>query len=470
VPVSITPRKKPSACDGIRETRELLRGGHSTVAEHVESVLTAIHEANAGLRAFVAVAGRNALREAEAADRFIARSGEQAWQDRPLLGITISVKDLIQTGDLPTARGSLLPNLRARQDAPAVARLRAAGAIVVGKTATSECGWSASTVSRAAAPTRNPWASELSAGGSSGGAAAAVSEGLCTAALGTDGAGSIRIPAAFCGVVGFKPSFGRVPYVPPCADRLAHLGPIVRSVADAAELMSILNGPHHGDPDSMSGMPGPAREPATLRIGWIEFPGTVAEVRRVTEQVWPVLAGQGHRVERIDVPFPDPYPALVDILAAGEAVATTPEEEERSDQGRISIVRYGRTLSGASVARAEEVRLALRTRLLSVMDRYDILAMATVPVQPFSVGEIAPPWAADPGDLLWLAWSPASYPFNMTGQPALSLPVGLTTSGLPVGLQLVGPVCGDRIVLSAAGRIEADLALRLMPSHQEAKG
>jgi aspartyl-tRNA(Asn)/glutamyl-tRNA(Gln) amidotransferase subunit A len=462
VPVS-TIRSK---CAGIRETREFLRDRHSTVTEHVESVLTAIHETDSGLRAFVTVAGEDALRDARDADKLIARLGDEAWQNRPLLGITVAVKDLIQTGDLPTSRGSLLRNDRPRHDAPAVARLRQLGAIVVGKTTTSEYGWSASTVSRVTAPTRNPWAPGLSAGGSSGGSAAAVAAGLCTAALGTDGAGSIRIPSAFCGVVGYKPTFGRVPYVPPCADRLAHLGPIARSVSDAIELAATIAGPDNGDPDSLFAVPTTAAEPLRLRIACIEFPGTSAEVRRVIEDVWPVLIAQGHQVERIGVPFTDPYSALVDILAAGEAAATgtAPEDEERCDPGRLAIAAYGRTLSAAAVMRACEERLALRTRMRSVMDRYDILAMPTVPAEPFDVEAIAPPWAANPADLQWLAWSPASYPFNMTGQPALSLPVGLTSSGLPVGLQLVGSVGGDCLVLSAASRLEDDLALRLTPS------
>lgn len=471
VPVSVSVEKNTSpAYRGIRETRELLGGGHSTVAGHVESVLTAIHDADAELGAFVAVAGEQALREAEAADRLIASLGEAAWRHRPLLGVTIAVKDLIQTADLPTARGSLLPNHRADEDAPAVARLRAAGAIVVGKTTTSEYGWSASTVSRVARPTRNPWARELSAGGSSGGAAAAVAAGLCTGALGTDGAGSIRIPAAFCGVVGYKPSFGRIPYVPPCADRLAHAGPLARSVADAAELASVIAGAHPRDPDSMIRVPAPPREAVSLRIGWLEFPRTSPGIRRVTEQVSAVLTGQGHRVEPMRIPFPDPYPALVDVLAAGEAAGTEPEDEEWCDPGRLAVVRYGRAVSGAAVARAEEVRLALRTTLQSVMERYDLLAMATVPEEPFGVAQIAPPWAADPDDLLWLAWSPATYPFNITGQPALSLPVGLTPAGLPVGLQLVGPVGGDGLLLSVADRVEADLGPRPMPPDPETKG
>jgi aspartyl-tRNA(Asn)/glutamyl-tRNA(Gln) amidotransferase subunit A len=437
--------------------------GHSTVAEHVQTVLAAIGEKDAGLGAFVAVAGDRALRRARAADRLIASLGEAAFLDRPLLGVTVSVKDLIQTRDLPTRRGSLLPNRRAAADAPVVARLRAAGAIVVGKTTTSEYGWSASTVSRAARATRNPWAPGKSAGGSSGGGAAAVSAGLCTASVGTDGAGSIRIPAAFCGVVGFKPSFGCNPYVPPSVERLAHAGPIARSVADIAELMTVLPGPDHRDPYSTIRKHVPAGRPVPLRIGWIEFPGTSSEVRAVTEDVLPALSGLGHRVDRIEVPFSDPYAALVDLLAAAEASSTAPEDDHWCDEGRLAIVRYGRTLTGAAVMRAEEVRVALRTQLDLVMESYDLLVMATVPDEPYAADAIAPAWAANPDDLLWLAWSPASYPFNLTGQPALSLPVGVTSAGLPVGLQLVGRLGDDELVLATGGFLEAELGLSLVP-------
>ncbi|MEU4349323.1 amidase family protein [Streptomyces sp. NPDC023838] len=441
----------------IGDIRELLARGELTAAEHVQSVLTAIQKTDIELGAFVSVAGDEAVREAELADARIRELGRAAFERQPLLGITVSVKDLIQTGDLPTARGSLLENRRARADAPSVARLRAAGAIVVGKTTTSEYGWSASTVSRVAPPTRNPWDPELSAGGSSGGAAAAVAAGLGSGALGTDGAGSIRIPAAFCGVVGYKPSFAKVPYVPACADRLSHQGPIARTVPDVVELASVMTGGHPGDPDSLIGALEVPVERRSLRIGWIEFPGTSPEIRRVSEQALPALSARGHRVERIEVPFRDPYPALVDILAASDAASTSPADEEWCDPGRLAIVRHGRTLSGATVMRAEEVRLALRTRLHEIFDRYDLLAMATVPIEPFDPHAIGPQWASRPEDLLWLAWTPATYPFNMTGQPAVSLPAGLTRAGLPVGLQLVGPFGADDLVLSAARRLEADL-------------
>ncbi|WP_369375867.1 amidase [Streptomyces sp. cg36] len=441
----------------IGDIRERLLRGETTAAEHVQSVLTAIQKTDIELGAFVSVAGDEAVREAELADARIRAEGRAAFERQPLLGVTVSVKDLIQTGDLPTSRGSLLENRRPRADAPSVARLRAAGAIVVGKTTTSEYGWSASTVSRVAPPTRNPWDLELTAGGSSGGAAAAVAAGLGEGALGTDGAGSIRIPSAFCGVVGYKPSFAKVPYVPACADRLSHQGPIARSVADVVELASVITGGHPGDPDSLLGAVEVAREPGSLRIGWIEFPGTSPEIRRVTEGAIPVLTAQGHRVERIEVPFRDPYPALVDILAASDAASTSPADEEWCDPGRLAVVRHGRTLSGATVMRAEEVRIALRTTLHEIFDRYDLLAMATVPIEPFDPHAIGPEWASRPDDLLWLAWTPAAHPFNMTGQPAVSLPAGLTRAGLPVGLQLVGPFGADDLVLSAASRLEADL-------------
>ncbi|MCZ7428711.1 amidase family protein [Micromonospora sp. WMMA1949] len=470
VPVFTGSSIRQPVCGSIHETRQLFLTGRSTVAAHVRNVLDAIRDTDPEIGAFVAVAGDGALREADAADRMIRTVGEAAFRERPLLGVPVSVKDLIQTRDLPTRRGSLLPNRRAAADAPAVARLRAAGAIVVGKTTTSEYGWSASTVNRLAGPTRNPWAPDRTAGGSSGGSAAAVAAGLCAASIGTDGAGSVRIPAAFCGVVGFKPSFARIPYVPPCADRLAHVGPLARSVADVAELMAVLTGPDQRDPDSSTGPLASRAAPASLRIGWLEFPGTSDEVRGVTDAVPSVLTGLGHRVERIEVPFADPYAALVDVVAAAEADGTAPEDEHLCDEGRLAVVRYGRSLTGAAVMRAEEVRMTLRATLAAVMERYDLLAMATVPIEPFDADAVAPPWAADPADLLWLAWSPATYPFNITGQPALSLPAGLTSRGLPVGLQLVGRPGDDDLVLRLAARVESELAHTMLPSGCESQG
>ncbi|MER5510705.1 amidase family protein [Streptomyces sp. NPDC002766] len=447
---------------GVRHTTDLLRRGELSALEHTTAVLAAAREHDT-LDAYVAVAGEEALRAATRADALIRERGADAWRTWPLLGVTVSVKDLLQTRDLPTVRGSLLPNDRPRQDAPAVARLRAAGAVVVGKTATSEYGWSACTLSRVAPPVRNPHDPRLTAGGSSGGAAAAVAAGLCDAALGTDGAGSIRIPAAFCGVVGYKPTLGRIPYVPNSADRLAHQGPLARTVADAALLAHVMAGPHPADPDSALGSLDAPRADRGLRIGWIDYDTTTDEVRHVAAHARLALAGQGHLLEDVEVRCERLYPALVDLLAASEAAGARPEDDQWADPGRLEVIRHGRTLGAADVIRAEEVRQNLRATLRTVMDHYDVLAMATVPVEPFAYDAIAPPWAADPRDLRWLAWAPAAYPFNMTGQPALSLPAGLTRAGLPVGVQLVGPVGGDDLILSLAGRLESDLGTPAPP-------
>ncbi|MEO3843685.1 amidase family protein [Streptomyces sp. CNZ287] len=451
----MTAGQSAGPAPGPARLRELLAAGELTAERHVRTVLDAIRADTTG--AYVAVAGEGALRAAREADALIRERGAAAWLERPLLGVTVSVKDLLQTGDLPTGRGSLLPNTRPPEDTPAVARLRAAGAVVVGKTATSEYGWSASTVRRVGPPVRNPYDPRRTAGGSSGGAAAAVATGMCDGALGTDGAGSVRIPAAFCGVVGYKPSYGRIPYVPGSIERLSHQGTLARRVEDAAALAAVAAGPHPYDPDSALGSLDPERSSRRLRVGWVEYERTGAGVREVTERALGAFAGRGHRVERIEVRCDGLYPALVDILAAAEAAATGPEDEELCDPGRLEVVRHGRILSGTAVIRAEEVRHALRTKLRSVMDRYDILAMATVPVEPFDAGAIAPEWAADPRDLLWLAWSPATYPFNMTGQPAVSVPAGLTPAGLPAGVQVVGPVGADALVLATAARLETDL-------------
>ncbi|WP_245883595.1 amidase [Streptomyces hyaluromycini] len=447
---------RPDSGAGIAAARRCLLAGDLTVTQHIEATLTAIRERDT-LGAFVAVAGDEALAAAEKADARIREMGADAWRDMPLLGVTVSVKDLLQTEDLPTRRGSMLRNDRVSLDVPVVARLRAAGAVVVGKTTTSEYGWSASTVSRVSAPTRNPYDPALTAGGSTGGGAAAVATGLCQASLGTDGAGSIRIPAAFCGVVGYKPSYGRLPYAPNSVDRLAHQGPLTRTVADAALLARVAAGPHLADPDSALGSLDRARDGRVLRVGWIHHDGTGAQITEVTDRARQALIALGHQVEPISVPYDDPYPALVDILAAAEAADTPPWAEQWCDPGRLEIVRYGRTLSGVTVIRAEEVRQALRVRLRGVMDRYDLLAMATVPVEPFRADAIAPDRAADPRDLQWLSWAPAAYPFNMTGQPVVTVPAGLTRSGLPAAVQLVGPVGADALVLAAAGRLESEL-------------
>jgi len=435
--------------------------------EFVSATIRQIEAADPALNAFVTVAAEPALAAARKAERLVTELGERAWHRYPLLGVPISVKDLTPTAGLRTTRGSVacadwVPDT----DAPAVARLRAAGAIIIGKTNTSEFGWSAATVNQITGVTRNPWQVDRTAGGSSGGAAVAVATGMGVAATGTDGAGSIRIPASFCGVVGFKPSFGRVPYAPASVENLSHVGPLTRTVADAALLYEIMAGPDAIDPFSLPVEPaGPP--PKRLRIGWLPVlgePGTHPEALAVAERAVKALADAGHAVTPIEPEFDDPYRTLVAILAAAEAAGHTEAHERiraRLDPGRLTVVERGRRLSAVDLMAAYQARYALGQRVRRWLAGLDLLALPTVPVRPFAAELHQPQTVPDKGDLPWLAWAQTAYTFNLTGQPALSVPVGLGADRLPVGLQLVGDWRADHLVLH--GGRELERAIRPQP-------
>lgn len=436
--------------------------------EVVRATLDLLDDVDREVHPFVTVAGEEALAAAAAAEHRIRSLGDGAWEGMPLLGVPVSVKDLVRTRGIRTTRGSLLhEHWVPDEDAPVVQRLRSAGAVVFAKTTTSEFGWSATTRSRVAPTTTNPWDRSRTAGGSSGGAAAAVATGVGPAAIGTDGAGSVRIPAAFCGVVGLKPSFGRVPYVPLSSEGLSHLGPLTRTVDDAALLLRVLSGPDVRDPFSLdAGLPpwGPAQAAAghagPLRIAWIRATGAVApepDVLREATAAVAALEALGHVVEEIDPPFADPYPALVTILSSAEAAAHAGDLERVRpllDQERLEIVDHGMGLSAVDLAIAVEERAVLCQRLRRCMQDHDVLAMATVPVSPFAAELVQPPGTSGGGLPSWLAWAPHTYPFNLTGQPAVSVPAGTTDDGLPVGLQLVGGRLADDVVLRVARDVE----------------
>lgn len=437
------------------DLRGLLAGRVLSSVELVDAILDRIARLDPVLTAFVTVDHDGALAAARAADRALA-ADPAAHHARPLLGIPVSVKDLTATAGLRTTRGrTALGDHVPEEDAPAVARLRAAGAVVVGKTNTSEDGWSGGCVNELVGATRNPWDLARSPGGSSGGAGAAVAAGLGPVATGTDGAGSVRIPAAFCGVVGFKPTFGVVPYLPVSTDQLSHLGPLTRTVSDAVLLLDVLAGPDPRDPYSISDPPS-ASETTPLRIGWLDGLGSPPpddEVRTIARAAAAALAECGHDVVAIEPPFPDPYDMLVTILAAADAAAHA-DEPERVDPGRRPVVAHGARLSATALFAAMDARATLHEQARRCMERVDLLAMPTVPTTPFPYAAHGPKPLPDKGALPWLGWTPNTYPFNLTGQPAVSVPAGLTAAGLPVGLQLVGRRRADRTVLRAAAQLE----------------
>ncbi|MBC6448643.1 amidase [Actinokineospora xionganensis] len=431
------------------EIRAWYAAGELSPTEFTRATLALLAEREPVLHAFVTVTADLAMDQARRAERRIRELGAAAWDRRPLLGVPVSVKDLTPTAGVRTTRGSLrtarwIPEV----DAPAVTRLKDAGAVLVGKTTTSEGGWSAGTVNQVGPAAANPWDPTRSAGGSSGGAAAATAAGIGVAALGTDGAGSIRVPAAFCGVVGYKPTFGRAPYVPVSPEGLSHIGPLARDVATAGLVARVISGPHPDDPLSTV-PPVPAAFSDTARVAWLRWPVDSTEPERVAHAAASALAGD---MSEVDIPFADPYDVLVTILAGFDA-GQDEADDALSDPHRMRVVAHGRTLTAADLARAISRRTVLCQAVDRLLAEFDILAMPTVWIEPFPVDA----WRPDPGDDLgWLAWCRAAYPFNLTGHPAISLPAGFTTAGYPVGLQLVARRGADEDLLRVAEQFEAD--------------
>jgi aspartyl-tRNA(Asn)/glutamyl-tRNA(Gln) amidotransferase subunit A len=398
-----------------------------------------------------------------------ARASEQRWMLGgplgPLDGVPVTIKDLMPMRGFPTLRGSHLVDREEEwsEDAPAVARLREAGAVILGKTTTSEFGWKALGDSPLTGITRNPWDLSRSSGGSSAGAAAAAASGIAPLHLGSDGAGSIRTPSCFCGIFGLKPSFGRVPAYPPSPlGLLSHQGPIARSVEDAALMLGIIGRPDHRDPYALPFEERDWRHGLDSGVaGWhVAFSPDLGYARVDPEVAAAVAAAArqfealGAIVEEVGQIFPSPREALFTLWASGIAALLRNFPDERKslvDPGLLATAAAGEKISAIDWVGADLVRTALGRMMGAFHQRYDLLLTPTMPVPALPVG----PDLNDPGtERHWIDWSPFSYPFNMTRQPAASIPCGLTGAGLPVGLQIVGPLYADAHVLQAARAFE----------------
>lgn len=444
------------------ELRELYRKRSLSPVEVTAAILERIERLNPRLTAFITVTADLARKQALDAEQAYATGHDQP----PLLGVPVSIKDVTPTRGIRTTRGSLLwKDWIPEEDAPVVERLYAAGGVLLGKTNTPELGWKGDSGNRVVGPTHNPWKIGRTAGGSSGGAAAAVAAGLGPLAQGTDGAGSIRIPAAFCGIFGFKPSFGLVPYYPPSAvESLAHMGPMTRTVADAALMLNVMAGPDPRDRNSLNptGIDYLASlngEIAGLRAGWVSRVGDLPvdpEVARLAEDAARAFTELGCEVEALPEPLEDPYPTLELIWSTAMAAVHRHDLEqvrELLDPGRLAVIEAGWKASGVDLAWAYAERSAYADRLRRLMECYDILLSPTVPVPAFEAG------ADHPGEIAghattYLSWTPFTYPFNFSGQPAATVPCGFTSEGLPVGLQIVGRWRDDVTVLRAAAAFE----------------
>lgn len=426
--------------------------------ELTEAVLARCAAWEPALNAFVHFDPQGAMRQAEAATEAIAR-GEPLG---PLHGVPVTIKNLQDVAGFATRRGSrLTPDAPALADAPLVARLRAAGAIVVGTTTMPEQGWTATSVSTLTGATHNPWRHGLTAGGSSSGAGALAGAGCGPLHVGTDGAGSIRVPAHFCGAIGFKPTYGRIPYVPPANNAfLSHAGPITRTVPDAALMAAVMSGPHPLDLVTLPGTLAQTIEPgglAGLRIAYSPDLGHA----RVDPEVASVVAAAVHRlvdagavVDEVSPPWGPAGPELIRAMWGIGELNLLSMAQEHADQMDPHLLAC---IEDAAAMTAEDAVLAMRRRLAYAAEvnswfgesGWDLLVTPSASVAAFDIDRMQPPhWPEHPWD--WISWAEFSYPFNLSHGPAISVPAGLTGDGLPVGLQIAGPRLADALVLRAA--------------------
>jgi aspartyl-tRNA(Asn)/glutamyl-tRNA(Gln) amidotransferase subunit A len=399
-----------------------------------------------------------------------AKKSEQRWlRNSPigqLDGVPVSIKDLILTRGWPTLRGSKTVDPKGpwNDDAPTVARLREHGALLLGKTTTPEFGWKGVTDSPLTGITRNPWNPKMTPGGSSGGGAAAVAAGMGPLTIGTDGGGSIRIPCSFSGLFGLKPSFGRVPAWPLSPmGTVAHVGPMTRTVADAALMMNVLSLPDERDWHSLpydgrdyrigleDGVKG-LRIAYSADLGYAKVDSEIASIVKRAVNKFKEL---GAHVEAKDPGFADCGPLFAAHWFPGAAAIVRsihPRKRALMDKGLLETARLGEKYTTAQYLAAIQQRGALGLLMNKFHQSYDLLVTPTLPLAAFAAGK-------EVANLLkekrWTDWSPFSYPFNLTQQPAASIPCGLTKKGLPVGLHIVGPRYADALVLRAARAFES---------------
>jgi aspartyl-tRNA(Asn)/glutamyl-tRNA(Gln) amidotransferase subunit A len=429
--------------------------------EVTQAVLKRIETLNPVFNAFSLVS-ESALDEAKASEaRWLA------GQPKGLLdGVPVSIKDLILTKGWPTLRGSktIDPKGPWNDDAPATARLREHGAVLLGKTTTPEFGWKGVTDSPLTGITRNPWNKAKTPGGSSGGAAAAVAAGMGPLAVGTDGGGSIRIPCAFTGIFGIKASFGRVPAWPLSPfGTVAHVGPMTRSVTDAALMLSVLALPDARDWHALPYEPRDWRTGldhgiADLRIAYspnLGYANVDPEVAAIVKKAVSVFEDLGAKVEEKNPGFEDPAPLFMTHWFSGAAFllkGIPKEKHELIDPGLREMAAQGEKVSAHDFLDAQLKRGALGAHMNLFHRDYDLLVTPTLSIPAFDAGkEVADKMLQS----RWTDWTPFTFPFNLTQQPAASIPCGLTAAGLPVGLHLVGPKYADARVLRAARAFES---------------
>jgi len=443
---------------------EAIRKQEISCVEVVDTILERIEKINPKINAYCTVLTEEARQAAKEADEAV----KQGKHLGPLHGVPVSIKDLIFTKGIRTTFGSkIFENFIPERDAIVVQRLKAAGSIILGKTNTPEFGYKLVTDNLLFGVTRNPWNLNLTSGGSSGGAGAAVAAGLGPLAVGGDVGGSIRVPSSFCGIFGFKPSFGRIPRYPelPGWETLAHNGPMTRTVRDAALMLDVTAGPHDADrlslPDEkVSYLKSVESKPKELKVAWsidLGYAVVDPQVRTIVEKAVKVFEGLGWKLQEANLNFGDPEPIFRTMVLAEAAAAlidATGEWEDKIDPPLARLVEYGKDVSAIDYVRATFQRKEFWEKVYKFFEKYDVLLTPTLAVPPFAIEEGMGPRVIDGKKVSILGWMAFTFPFNLTGQPAASVPCGWTREGLPVGLQIVGRRFDDATVLQVAAAFE----------------
>ena len=444
----------------------MIRARKISPVEVIGAVLRRIERLDPRIYAFASLDADRAMGLARKAEAALMGSGPIG----PLHGLPVTIKDLTWTRDFPTHSGSkAAQGFQAPFDAPVVTRLQAAGAIVLGKTTTSEFGWTGVSRSPLTGITHNPWKHGYNAGASSAGAGVAAAAGYGPLHQGSDGAGSIRMPAHFCGVYGLKPSFGRVPYAPVGpGDYTSHMGPMTRTVGDAALMMQVMAGSHPLDHTTLEAWPADyarrlgegiagRRVAFSPDLGHARVDPEVASLVRTAADRF--AAAAGFTLQDV-VPAWGPkgadlirgfWPAHVTRLAQH-----LPKWEAEMDQNLVACIRAGMDVTMAGYQDLRVRKFAYIAEIQEFFEDWDFLITPTVSVAAFPAERLIPAhWPQHPWD--WLMWAEFSHPFNMSWNPAATVPCGFTAEGLPVGLQIVGRRTDDLGVLQASAAFERAL-------------
>ncbi|MFM0283137.1 amidase family protein [Paraburkholderia sediminicola] len=445
--------------------RALYRNGEISPVDVITSSLEHAEAVNGKLNAFALIDAERAFAA--------ARASETRWREGVPLsdidGMPIAIKDGAAQEGWPSRKGSVVTSAEpVTENAAVVARLVAAGAVLIGKTRMPEFAWKGVTDSPGYGITRNPVNPDLTPGGSSGGCSAAVAAGVVRVSIGSDAAGSIRIPAAFTGTFGLKPTFGRVPITPPASSyfNVAHYGPIAASVSDLASVMAVISGPSVRDWSSVGLTPvdfSSQVSPTELRVGLLNplhWDGSVDVIKRAIDQTYGLLWSSGFNMRTVDfdVHHASRTGAFLYRLGCLAAVNSVPaEQRELLDLGLLQFVEPVRNATLADVQRAALQRDTLSARFCALFDEIDVLMLPTTPILPFAAGRNVP---ADAADDDWLSWNPYTPAFNLTQAPAITVPFWPEGSKLPVGVQLVAAKCREDVLLRLASWLEQHLPKR----------